>query len=402
LSEFAEYDSRAGALKQQVADAQAALGEIDPGDREPHVEHVKRLEIILAYVALVIEGTDVELISDAAINELGAPLASILANPAAVPASASAWGSQLLDAAARLPASRDREPEERLRAVVAAVEKDARDRVKGLTEQFNDVQAAIEAVRTDLDTRKQEVTTETGALATSFQQRLDELEATAASFRESIDQIGSQQTQAFTEAQTKRESDFQERLEGSEKRLEEFLETSKSTLDTNVSEIQRMAEETGQLAGAIALGATAERYGEERDEQKGIADRLRLASMVMALLAVVLAFLVTLQSHPDNATFAGKLSVSLLIGAIATYLAKQSGRHRRREEKARTLQLELTAFSPFIEPLPADKQIDERILMTRKTFGRVAADAEEEDGGPMPLGHALERLSPRKRRPTQN
>jgi hypothetical protein len=120
----------------------------------------------------------------------------------------------------------------------------------------------------------------------------------------------------------------------------------------------------------------------------------------MAALAVLLAFIVTLQSHPDNGTFAGKLSVSLLLGAIATYLAKQSGRHRRREEKARTLQLELTAFSPFIEPLPPDKQIDERILMTRKTFGGTSAADDEEHEGPMPLANALARLSRRGRRGT--
>ena len=68
--------------------------------------------------------------------------------------------------------------------------------------------------------------------------------------------------------------------------------------------------------------------------------------------------------------FIGKLSASALIGGVAAYAARQSARHREREERARNFQLELQAFGPFIEPLSTEQQEEERVVMTRKTFGK--------------------------------
>jgi hypothetical protein len=84
--------------------------------------------------------------------------------------------------------------------------------------------------------------------------------------------------------------------------------------------------------------------------------------------------------------------VSAILGGIAAYLARQSGRHRRREEHARSLQLDLTAFSPFIEPLSPEQQEEERVIMTRKTFGKTTAPgASDEEPGPAPLSFLLQR-----------
>jgi hypothetical protein len=82
----------------------------------------------------------------------------------------------------------------------------------------------------------------------------------------------------------------------------------------------------------------------------------------------------------DNSAVIAKLGVSAVFGGLATYTARQSGRHRKKEEeRARNLQLELTAFAPFIEPLDDDIKELERVLMTRKTFGNIAALPEADD-----------------------
>src|SRR5205085_3759531 len=94
----------------------------------------------------------------------------------------------------------------------------------------------------------------------------------------------------------------------------------------------------------------------------------------------------------SNQSLTSKLAVSVILGGLSAYLARQSGRHRRREEHARSLQLELTAFSPFIEPLSPEQQEEERVIMTRKTFGKTtAAEASEEEPGPAPLSFLLQR-----------
>jgi hypothetical protein len=391
------YDDRVDVLRQQVADAAGALDAVSQDQREPYKEHVERLEHVLAYAALVIERTDAELVSDAALNELSAPLTAITADPGATPPNAAGWGNQLLDAAARFPASRDRELEQRLRKVVANFKTSAQQRLVGLDNQVTEAQSRIQALDADIDGKTQGVTETLDGISTNFQQRLDDLEVSAASFRESIDQVATQQTEAFNETQTSRDTEFRERLDAEQQEVSALIEASRTRVEEEIAEIQRIASDMGQLSGAYALAATAESFGKEAEAQQKIANTLRLTSLISAVLAVVLAFIVTLQHHPDNSTFAGKLAVSVLIGAIATYLAKQSGRHRRREERARSLQLELTAFSPFIEPLPEDRQVDERVLMTRRTFRGGSLDPEEDEQGPMPLDHALSQIGRRRK-----
>jgi hypothetical protein len=96
---------------------------------------------------------------------------------------------------------------------------------------------------------------------------------------------------------------------------------------------------------------------------------------------VVAAFLAAREDELSDPAFASKVLISVALGALATYTARQSARHRRREEAARAIQLDLTAFGPFIEPLPEDRQIAERVKMADKTFGRPLLP-EDHDHGP--------------------
>jgi hypothetical protein len=366
---LSQYEDRAKSLRSQIDDAEDVLGDLPEDQRAPFADEVKRLEGVLAYVKLAVGRTAPELISDSALNEISALLSQITGNPAGAASIAPSLSSQLIDVSARLPAASDRASEQRARDTAATFQRSARSRLAALKRDFQTAQEQVDA-------RSQ-----------AFQQRLDEFEATIATQRQTLDQVASQQTEAFTEAQTTRQAEFQTQIDEMKRRLDE-----------SVSEVERMAEETAQLVGAIAVTGTAGRYANEADDQRRVANRLRGAAIAGAVIAALLALAVTLQHHPDNATFGGKLAVSLLIGAIATYLAKQSGRHRRREERARGLQLELTAFGPFIEPLPQPKQEDERVIMTRKTFGRPTTDDVEEEETPTTVGHVLGQLRRRRDR----
>jgi len=67
----------------------------------------------------------------------------------------------------------------------------------------------------------------------------------------------------------------------------------------------------------------------------------------------------------------------------------------RQEERARSLQLELTAFAPFIEPLDDGLKELERVLMTRKTFGHIAALPDDDDDHQYGLGSVLDAVQKR-------
>jgi hypothetical protein len=153
-----------------------------------------------------------------------------------------------------------------------------------------------------------------------------------------------------------------------------------------------METESAQLVGAIGLAGTAERYSEESRQQRRAAFWLRLAAIVVALGAVGVTVVASLNHDDSTQHLLAKLSVSAILGGLSAYLARQSGQHRRREEHARALQLELTAFSPFIEPLTPEQREEERVIMTRKTFGKTTpSDASEDEPGPAPLSFLLQK-----------
>ena len=106
---------------------------------------------------------------------------------------------------------------------------------------------------------------------------------------------------------------------------------------------------------------------------------MRWLTIALALGAVGAALYAVIEGEQGTQSLGAKLAVSIALGAVAAWTANQSARHRRREEHARALQLELTAFAPFIEPLIPEQREEERVRMTRKTFGRAAGAEPEPD-----------------------
>lgn len=158
---------------------------------------------------------------------------------------------------------------------------------------------------------------------------------------------------------------------------------AESRVESAVAKIEKIGEDVGVLSGAISLKETAKYYEDEADAQKKNADNLRNLTVLIALGAVAMGVWAVVQDASDTSTLIAKLAVSAVLGTLATYTATQSGKHRRREARARDLQLQLTAFSPFIAPLHDEVKQLERVRMTRRTFGRIeSAQAEEDDTGP--------------------
>jgi hypothetical protein len=149
-----------------------------------------------------------------------------------------------------------------------------------------------------------------------------------------------------------------------------------------------MRKETADLVSTLGTGATAGRYGEEVKDQRAAADRWRQIAVVFAVLAVLVGLMTAIWEHQDTENLIGKLAVGVAFGAVAGYAAKQSGRHRDREERARHRQLELRAFGPFIEQLDPELKQAERVRMSQATFGQPHGDAGE-DEGPSVLNQVL-------------
>jgi hypothetical protein len=141
------------------------------------------------------------------------------------------------------------------------------------------------------------------------------------------------------------------------------------------------------MVDAEATSSTAGAFKGEAEEQKKQADQWRKFALIggsitvlVALAAVVLA-IAEIGDGPSMIV-AKVTAVTLLLG-IAGYAAGQSGQHRRREQRARRLYMQMVAFKPFSEPLPDPEKKDARKEFIERMF--VGDPGEDNQDGEVKL-----------------
>lgn len=163
-----------------------------------------------------------------------------------------------------------------------------------------------------------------------------------------------------------------------------------------------MRNESAELVGSIGVTGTAERYKDEAESQRDTANDWRWIAVITGALAVLVALWAAATAGPDSddiLPFVGKLAIGAALGGLATYSAKQSGRHRDREETAKSVQLDLAAFNAFVQPLEKKEQDAERKELGRRIFGQhfVTRELKLNDGGPGALDQLAQLVADRLR-----
>ena len=389
-------------LQEQATTAGLELVGLD-SSAWPEPKQRQRLEAVLVYAQTILAAADPDLISEASATDLEQALGQILADPTETPPNAVTHGDRLLDSLARLPVARGHQAEQAAKKSAATFQRSAQQRLAALRSEFEVTKSELQTIETSILARKDEVdstieerrteiSTKIDTLQSEFREKLAEFAAQIENERTAFSELRTSQTQTFESSQAEHATETREAFADFQGKFEVLVNAARTEVDQRVAEIRRMESESSDLVGAIGLAGTAERYGEEVAEQKKVADWWRRGTVVLALTAVIGVVFAIAEKHPAAETFAGKLALSIILGGIATYAARQSSYHRKREQHARDLQLELTAFSPFIEPLAADQQEEERVIMARKTFGKTtAAPTPEEEPGLTALSFALRR-----------
>jgi hypothetical protein len=389
---MSEHEERFENIRGHVKDAHDELHALDEEARQPYKAELERLDKVIAYAALVLDGTDPELISVNVHTAVEAAASAISDNPLTALQTAEAYGNALLDAVAQLPAARDRDIEQQVKDAAANFQRAASNRLNTLKSEFDTAREELAALSAAITKGKADVGTEIDAQTTEFAAKLTELEGTITTQRLALDDLMTQQSKAFTTSQEENATAFNEATEQFEKRLAAIHQQAQDEVDERVAEIRRMEKESSQLVGAIGLAGTAERYSVEAKEQRKAANWFVFLAGLVAVLAVVAAARASFDEDQSNQVLIGKLTVSFILAGLSAYFARQAGRHRRREEYARSLQLDLTAFSPFIEPLSPEQQEEERVIMTRKTFGKTSpSSSSDDDSGPAPTSFLMQR-----------
>lgn len=219
----------------------------------------------------------------------------------------------------------------------------AEERVKELEGQLDTLRTEAEAERTrvqqSVDGFETQFKSEQDTRSTQFDEIKQELATKA---EEAIEGFKTSGTEAQSEAKTEADTAVAD-LEHKSKEVMDFLSEKKQ-------EAIDMVDTAATSTTAGAFKTEAEGQKKEADQWRRNAIRMGTAAAVVAILAVALALLGA--GNGSASLIVAKITAVTLLLGIAGYAAEQSGQHRRREQRARRLYMQMVAFKPFSEPLP--------------------------------------------------
>jgi hypothetical protein len=392
------------ALRELVAD----LSEEVIKEAREHDEHdsLPRLEPVLEFVSALLASADPALVTSAMLDGLDAQIQQI--STALTPLKDSKEFEQianiqtgldaLLNAAAQVaPAigvwaqTDGKKAAAQLGEAAGEKTRQLQDQASALQGQLDQLQEQIvqssESVKTTAEERINELQTQLTALK-------EEGEAESVKVQGALEGFGTQFEESQKERAERAEQTIQESRDAATEALKSNQESAEKTIAEMVArtdEIMALLEEKKQeaieMVDAEAASSTAGAFKGEAEEQKKQADQWRKFALIggsitvlVALAAVVLA-IVEIGDGPSMIV-AKVTAVTLLLG-IAGYAAGQSGQHRRREQRARRLYMQMVAFKPFSEPLPDPEKKDARKEFIERMF--VGDPGEDNQDGEVKL-----------------
>jgi len=246
-------------------------------------------------------------------------------------------------------------------------------------------------LRSDAATLKT-TTAELGAQITAEKQQLSQLTSTLQAQFSSAQEARSQE---FAGTQTARQekhatliADYQlslteqnaEFTRQKELALEQYqkdvdkLKTEYSKSATGLlKEIEDHRARVEKLVGVIGnLGVTSGYLKTANHARKMVCVWQVITVLALAgLIAVAYkAFLPVIEGGFTWSGFVGRALLTLTVGVLAAYAAKQADKFFDVERRSRKMALELEAIGPYLAPLPQEKQDLFRIALGEKSFGR--------------------------------
>jgi hypothetical protein len=415
---FSEHPVHEGLtqLKQQVADLPDELLEAAKG-HDPQAA-LARLEPVLDYVGALLASADTALVTPQMLEGLVGPIQQI--SSALTPlkdnqefeqvANVQAGVDGLLNAAMQISGAIGVWAKTDQKKAAAQLGEASTEKTRQLQEQASNLKGLLNQLQEEAAQASESVKASADERVTELQGQLNtiktEAEAEHTRINEAVDNIGTQfnseqEVRNTQFEESKKELDTQaeqaigeikaaaaEAADQDQKRADAAISDLESRGEQIVAVLDEQKEKATRLVELVTTGSTAGAFSEEAKEQKKQADRWRgyaifggaLAAMV-AIGAVVLA--ANGVGSGASLIIAKIAAITLLLG-IAGYAAGQSGQHRRREQRAKRLELELVAFDPFTEPLDDTEKSAVRKDFIERLF--VGDPGEDHKGGDVKIG----------------
>ncbi len=377
------------ALRGLVAD----LSEEVIKEAREHDEHdsLPRLEPVLEFVSALLASADPALVTSGMLDGLDAQIQQI--STALTPLKDSKEFEQIANIQTGLDAL--------LNAVVQVApaigvwtqtdgKKAAAQLGEAAAEKTRQLQDQASALQGQLDQLQEQIAQSSESVKTTAEERINELQTQLTALKEegeaertkvqgALEGFGTQFEESQKERTAQAEQAIQESKDAAAEAMKSDQESAEKTiadLMARTDEIMALLEEKKQeaieMVDAEATSSTAGAFKTEAKEQKKQADQWRLFALIggfFAVLVALAAVVLAVEEIGDGASMivAKVTAVTLLLG-IAGYAAGQSGQHRRREQRARRLYMQMVAFKPFSEPLPDPEKKDARKEFIERMF----------------------------------
>lgn len=325
----------------------------------------------LDFVEGLLEAADPELVTQGALDQLLNPLDRAIAALDALeadPESITAFDGAIEDtlSAAQPLAVVVRLPKKISETARKAFGAELKEKAKELSDEADAIQTRLEELSAEQQRLSQEANEANEQRRSELQAEFDRIQGAINTEQGRLDQLVPQFEQQFAGAQQTRDEewaslrqDLEQRVNDARDQLQQRAQETGDALKTQaeevLSEVREKRDEVVKLYGIIGDTGTAGAFAKEADNQKESADFWRWMAMVGGLITIALAAgavaFATLSDKASTVAHLASLAVAAGAGGLTAYAARQSGHHRDREDESRRLELELTAFGPFMHDL---------------------------------------------------
>lgn len=336
---------------------------------EERVEDViSRIPAALDYVTGLVEAADPQLLPPSALDDLVPPLDRMISALEALEAdpdqAAALDGAtdDLLHATVRTSAATQ------FPAEIGADARDAfgaalREKAEALSQEITGIEGRISDLNAEQDRIAGELNEAHGNRRSELQGEFDRIQEAVNNEKSRLDQLVPQFEKQFGDAQqgrvdewTNLRSDLEQGIAEVRGKLEEKAGETEAGLvekaGEKLVEINVIRDEVEKLYRVISDTGTAGAFADEAKAQKDVANIWRRAAIGCGLMTILLAagavVFAALSDDGSAVAHLASLAVAAAAGGLTAYAAKQSGHHRDREEESKRLELELTAFGPFV------------------------------------------------------
>jgi len=344
------------------------------------VESLTRIEDVARHIKKLLSEADPHLVAESTLNNLHTQL-----NQAANQVNSFTEDGNVghlnnandnienaLPQAALLPSIEEKKDVVEIRRSVSSFRKSAGQHLRYLEEEMDRRKDELGKLQNAIDQRKQEIENQKGRLDTAIQEFVKN-SSTAV-----------EETKAKLEASVKEnQQEIDEYLAKARSNVDQLSENVRKEAKTITSGLEELREEAKEIVGVISRTTMAGAYQILADEEKESADYWRKIA-VYGLIGIIVVAIVTLFGFGDDGLttneFLARAFASLTFGLLAAFAGREAGFHRRREQRNRRLQLELSSIDAYLESLPNEERDTIKAALADRLFGQPEAQEKGEEG----------------------